>query len=124
MKTILLIDDNPIIRKIITAQLKNHPYSILQAGSSSEGLSILENSEVDCVICDIKMKDSDGLQALQRIKKQYTNMPVIMLTGIIGEHFVHEARRLGADGFLIKPVRRETLMEVLDQAMDPAADQD
>jgi len=114
---VLIIDDDEHIRHIIRRQLQLAPYTVFEAGNRQEAFGILCSETISAVICDIKMKDTDGFEITKQIKEQFPFLPVIILTGFIEEEYSNKARELGCFDFLIKPVKREKLRSVLDRAL-------
>lgn len=117
MKKLLIIDDDDKIRKIIRIQLHKKSLDIYDAPNRNTAFDILNNEKIDLVICDIKMKDTNGFVILQDIKKQFTDLPVIMLTGFIDKKVSERAQKLGSFDFITKPVRRENLVNIISKAI-------
>ncbi|MBN1799245.1 MAG: response regulator [Spirochaetales bacterium] len=114
---VLIIDDDEDIRRIIKRQLQRTAYTVFEAGNRPEAFAILREQNISAVVCDIKMKDTDGFEITQQIKEQFPLLPVIILTGFIGEEYSDKAKELGCFAFLIKPVKREKLIQVLKRAL-------
>jgi CheY-like chemotaxis protein len=120
--SILIIDDDKPIRRIIKTQLGQAVYRVFEAESRAEVFNILDARKIDAVICDIKMKDTDGFEVTRQIRSRFPGLPVIILTGLIERENMETARSLGCYDFLIKPVKREKLRLVLAGAVGlPAA---
>jgi DNA-binding NtrC family response regulator len=117
MKNLLIIDDDEKIRKIIKIQLHKRDITIYEADNRESAFHLLSTKSIDAVICDIKMKDTNGFVILQEIKKTYKKLPVIMLTGFIDKKLSIRAKELGSFDFITKPVRREVLLQTLSKAV-------
>jgi len=117
MKNLLIIDDDDRIRKIIRIQLHKKSINIFDAPDKSTTFEILNKAKMDIVICDIKMKDTNGFVILQEIKKKFPELPVIMLTGYIDKKVSERAAKLGSFDFITKPVRRENLISIISRAI-------
>jgi DNA-binding NtrC family response regulator len=117
MKKLLIIDDDDRIRKIIKIQLHKKAVELFDAPNKNSAFEILNREKIDCVICDIKMKDTNGFVILQDIKKQFEDLPVIMLTGFIDKKVSERAQKLGSFDFITKPVRRENLVSTISKAI-------
>jgi DNA-binding NtrC family response regulator len=116
VKKLLVIEDELEIRRIIRTQLKRMEIEILEAGGKTDALAILAASPPDAVICDIKMKDSNGIEILEIIHRDHPRLPVIMLTGFIDKLYYDQVRDAGGFDLITKPVRREKLMETVENA--------
>jgi two-component system response regulator YesN len=114
---VLIIDDDEHIRHIIRRQMQLAPYTVFEAGNRLEAFDILREQPISAVVCDIKMKDTDGFEITKQIKEQFPLLPVIILTGFIEEEYSDKAKELGCFDFLIKPVKREKLIQVLKRAL-------
>ncbi|MBN2735725.1 MAG: response regulator [Spirochaetales bacterium] len=118
MKTLLVIDDDQNIRKIIKVQLHKTELRILEAENQKTAFDLLGQEEIHVILCDIKMKDTNGFIILKEIKDKYPSLPVIMLTGFIDKKVAERAEELGSFAFITKPVRREKLLESINSALE------
>ena len=114
---VLIVDDDKRIRHIIKNQLKSAGYIIFEAGTAKQAIKILNMEKVDMIVCDIKMKEADGFEFIRQLKEHTPTLPVIILTGFIEKEYALKARELGCFAFLIKPVKREKLIRVLERAV-------
>ena len=117
MKNLLIIDDDDRIRKIVRIQLHKKSINIFDAPDRNTAFEILNKEKIDLVICDIKMKDTNGFVILQEIKKLFLDLPVIMLTGFIDRKVSERAEKLGSFDFITKPVRRDNLISIISKAI-------
>jgi len=117
--TILVIDDDETIRHFLPRELKAEGYQVLTAESGKAGLQILEKEPADLVLLDIRMPDLTGIQVLERIRQQWPDQLVVMLTGEPDHETAVQAMRLGARDYLTKgkPIREELLL-VLDRELN------
>ena len=120
-KTVLVIDDDERILSLLQETLTTAGYRALTAAGGPEAMTKLAAEQVDAVISDIKMPEWDGLTLLQRIKAEWPDLPVIMITAYADELIRTEAERSGADGLLDKPFRIDRLEEMLNDALKRAA---
>ena len=118
-RRLLVIDDDPSVRRSIGRQLKEAPLAATFATDPEAALRQVTDGEWDIVLCDIKMKPIDGLEVLARIRATRPALPVIMLTGFVDDQLIERALALGARDVLIKPVRREQLVAALGRALAP-----
>jgi two-component system NtrC family response regulator len=80
METVLIVDDEKNYTRILGAVLEEEGFETLTANSGPEALEILEGSDVDLVLTDMKMPLMDGIQLLEKIKTRDSELPVIMMT--------------------------------------------
>ena len=116
-KTLLVVDDDPRIRGLLTQSLDAIGYRTLEAADGREALSIAHREPLDCVIADIKMPDIDGLTLLHQLKAEKPTLPVIMITAFAFHQHKVEAAEAGADAFLMKPFRLARIEEVLTRVL-------
>ncbi|MBN2441712.1 MAG: response regulator [Spirochaetales bacterium] len=116
MRNLLIIDDEAQIRKIIKIQLKNEDIMVYEAENKDKAFDLLKTVPINLIICDIKMKDTNGFVILKDLNIQYSHIPVIMLTGFIDKKVSVKAKCMGCYDFITKPVRREKLIETISRA--------
>ncbi len=120
LKKILIIDDEPKIRKVIVSQIKSGGKCAFEASNRHEAFKIIASENIDIVICDIKLEDDNGIEILREIRKSNPDLPVIMLTGYIDSENIDLSRKIGCTDILLKPVRKEKLIESIDKALGKA----
>jgi CheY-like chemotaxis protein len=122
--TILLVDDDSVLRRLLTTVLKLRGYHVLAAEHGMEALEILEaqNGEVDLVLADILMPQMDGWQLLEAIQSRFAQVPVILLTIIEEAKLTTErASKMGAAACLFKPIDPVSLISGVDEVLGTAA---
>jgi DNA-binding response OmpR family regulator len=107
-KTVLIVDDELRMRKLVADFLKREGYDILEADSGHSALDVLSGKKVDLVILDVMMPEPDGWTVCRRIRKS-SNVPVIMLTAKGEEVDQLFAFELGADEYITKPFSPKVL---------------
>lgn len=107
--TILVVDDEEYIRRLISRILDDGGYNVVTAASGKEALERLADSGINLVLLDIRMPDLDGFQTLELIRKRYT-IPVIMVTGVGEVTSVSDALSIGADDYVKKPFQARELI--------------
>src|SRR5213593_658219 len=100
--TVLVIDDDETIRHFLPRELKAEGYQVLTADSGKAGLQLLEKEPADLVLLDIRLPDLTGIQVLERIRAQWPDQIVVMLTGEPDHETAVQAMRLGARDYLTK----------------------
>lgn len=116
MKSVLIVDDSSVMRKIIERCLRQAGMNldkVHEANDGYEGLSVLQENEVDLILCDINMPTMDGLEFLQALatSEEARRIPVVMITTEGSEDRVYEALSNGARGYIRKPFTAEQLKE-------------
>lgn len=99
---ILIVDDDPAIRKFIRANLEARSYQVFLAADGEEGIKIIEAELPDLVLLDIMMPGVDGLEVCRRIRT-WSEIPIIMLSAREGEMDKVKCLDCGADDYLTKP---------------------
>jgi DNA-binding response OmpR family regulator len=100
--TILLVDDEESVQKLLTYPLQQEGFRVLQAGDGEEALSRFEAEHVDLVVLDLMLPRLDGLEVCRRLRAQST-VPIIMLTARDDELDKVVGLELGADDYITKP---------------------
>ena len=104
MKSILIIDDDPLIRKTLSSHLSRRNYEVHTAEEGEEGLAKYAANLPDLVILDIRLPDIDGLEALRKIKDRNKNACVVIMTAYDDMKTTVEAIKSGAYEYLVKPL--------------------
>ncbi|MEX6503356.1 two-component system response regulator RssB [Pseudomonas zhanjiangensis] len=109
--TLLIIDDDEVVRASLATYLEDSGFSVLQAANGLEGLEIFQREHPDLVVCDLRMPQVDGLELIRRINALEVDTPVIVVSGAGVMTDVVEALRLGAADYLIKPLEDLAVLE-------------
>ncbi len=107
--TILAVDDEEHVRRLLQRILEEAGYNVVTAGNGREALDKLSLASIGLVLLDIRMPEMDGFQTLDLIRKQY-DIPVIMVTGVGGVTSGSDALNLGSDDYVIKPFQSSELL--------------
>jgi two-component system response regulator AtoC len=107
---ILIVDDEPLQRNLLSGFLGKQGYSVLEAANGEEAIRQFLGHPVDLVLLDYRMPDMDGNQVLARMKEQNPLVRVIILTAYGAVETAVRAMQLGADEFMEKPVDLEVLL--------------
>lgn len=116
-KTILIVEDEPILREIIKDYFMNEGYEVLEAGDGREGIVLFQESEVDLIILDIMLPEVDGWSVCRRIRKT-SDVPIIMLTARVDEDDTLLGFELGADDYVTKPYSPPVLLARAKRLLD------
>jgi len=113
--TVLVVDDEAVIRDFFTRTLKD--YKVLTAGTGEEAVDLVRKRRPDLVLLDLKMPGIDGIETLMRIKEIDRSMPVVMLSahGTIESNM--EAARLGAFASMAKPFDLSHMLSMIRTAI-------
>ena len=105
MSKILIIEDEESIRRVLKRVLhdENSSYKILEANDGVAGVESIKKNKIDLVLCDIKMPKKDGVEVLRFIIKEYSEIPVIMISGHGDLETAVESMRMGAFDYISKP---------------------
>ena len=117
MTSILIIDDEPGIRRSLGAILEDEGYKVLSAENALIGLEILENETIDLVFLDVLLPKMGGMDALEHIRRDYNHIEVIMISGHANVDMAVRAVKLGAFDFLEKPISLEKVLTVCRNAL-------
>ena len=117
MARILVIDDEPAIRRILREILEHEQYQVDDAASAVEALPLVKENEYDAILCDIKMPQMDGIEFLEEAKK-ITDAPIIMISGHGTIDTAVEAIKKGAFDYIAKPPELNRLLITLRNALD------
>lgn len=118
--TILVVDDEPQIRRVMRATLSAHGYTIIEAHDGQEALEKLRVERPDLVILDVNMPVMDGLEACREIRVS-SSVPIIMLTVRGGEKDKVRALDAGADDYIVKPFGIQELLARIRAALRRSA---
>ena len=103
LSRILIVDDEPDIRTLLSRYLVGQGYECLVAGDVNEAFQQIQNNPLDLIITDISMPGKDGIDLLREIKSRDDSLPVMMVTGNNDLASVIGALRTGADDYILKP---------------------
>ncbi len=109
-RRILVVDDEPLIRLVLSRKLVSYGYNVVEASTGKEGLDRVTEKKCDAVILDFRLPDMTGLDFAHRLFGKNGKIPVILTSAYrLEEEIIDQARTLGIDGFVQKPFRGETL---------------
>jgi CheY-like chemotaxis protein len=118
-KHILITEDDVLVQKTLKFSLEEAGYTVGSAGNGREAILYVETKNPDAILLDVFMPESDGIEALITIKRQFPNIKVIVMSGggMKGHfEFLTMAKKLGADGVLRKPIMFRDLVSTLETA--------
>src|SRR5208283_5745700 len=114
---VLIIDDEDIVRVSCRRILVPEGYEVETTKSAAEGFDILAEGDIDVVVTDLKMPQIDGMQVVKKVKEEWPDTEVIMITGYQTISTAVEAIKLGAFDYIEKPFIPSALVEAVDKAL-------
>ena len=118
--SILIIDDEPNLRRSLGLILQRAGYIITTASTAAEAIHLLQAGAYDLGFLDIKLPDQNGIQLLPRLRELYPEMPILILTAHATLDTAIEAVRLGARDYLLKPIDPENILRRVDDILKEA----
>jgi two-component system nitrogen regulation response regulator NtrX len=119
MASVLIVDDEPNIRRMVGALLGAEGYDVRDASDGATGLTRARESEPDVVLLDLMMPgELDGLATLAQLREAAPDVPVVMMSGRAGLADAVKATKLGAFNFLEKPLSPESVLLALSAALE------
>ncbi len=118
MGKVLVVDDEPSMRRILTTNLQMDSHVVVQAGGVKEALAALANEDFDVVITDQKMGDGNGLDVLQAVRQEDPTVSVIFLTAVGTLELAVASMREGAFDFLTKPFVPDAVKAAVTRACE------
>jgi DNA-binding response OmpR family regulator len=115
-RKVLVVDDDPSIRRLLNATLELEGYTVAMASDGEEALAELPTSQPDVVVLDVMMPKLNGLDVLDRIRRnpETATLPVILLTAKSSKEDVWEGWQRGVDYYMTKPFDVEELLRFIE----------
>jgi len=116
--TILLAEDDPIMRKLTRKMLEEHGYKVLEATNGEAALEVISRhpSSIDLTLTDVAMKGMNGPDLVLRLMDSHPEMKIIYMSGYTGELIAHQGLQSGIP-LLEKPFTRAALLKTIDEAL-------
>ena len=115
---VVIIEDDDGVRSALTKSLEQNGCKALALASAAAGLKALREQAADLVLLDYRLPDADGLELLERIRRQWPDLPVIMMTGFANVETAVQAMHLGARDYVSKPFGLNQMMFVVNKALE------
>lgn len=119
--TILVVDDEPHLRRSLMLILQRAGYQVTVAGGAREARHFLQAGPFDLIFLDLKMPEVDGLTFLAEIREQYPELPVLILTAHATLESAMEAVRQGARDYLLKPIMPNVILARVAKILETQA---
>jgi two-component system, NtrC family, response regulator len=118
MKRILVIDDEPNVRTVLTMLLEDDGYEVMSAEDGQKGMMMIDAApDPDLIISDLKMPGADGMALLRRLKQQGRTIPLVMITAYGSIEKAVEAMKSGAADFITKPFNKDVIRHVVHKLL-------
>lgn len=114
---ILVVDDDAIVIKSCRRILEAEGFEVSTVPSADQALEAIKNSDFDLLLIDVKMPKRDGMYLMREIKKNWPEIPTIIMSGYPTPETITEVLRLGATLFIPKPFRPDELMKSVRQVL-------
>ncbi len=116
MKKILIIDDEPVIRIMLTQLFEKNNYEVLEASDGNIGIALFKKHKPDLVITDLIMPEKEGLETIREIRESDQNIKIIAISGggtVNSETYLQAAEKLGAQYSFEKPLKIDELLSAV-----------
>ena len=116
MKTILIVDDEEVIRMLYSEELEDEGYKVITASTGHGLIEMIGQDKPDLVVLDIKMAEHDGLDLLQVIRKEFYDIPVILCSAY--SSFKGDLKSIAADYYVVKSADLSELKQKIKMALE------
>ena len=113
---VLIVDDEPPIRRLLRRWLERWEYSVRDSGNAVEALDVMAAEPTDILLCDVSMPKHDGLWLAEQVRAQWPQTAIIMITGCDDPRVVRTSRGLGTTAYVTKPFDLDLLRQAVDHA--------
>jgi DNA-binding NtrC family response regulator len=113
---VLVVEDDDIQRELLKETLEDSGFNVLTAKSAEKGLQVLAKNQIDVVVSDVRLPGMDGLSFLERIKEEFPETEVIVITAFSSVSDAVQAIKRGAFHYVTKPFDPEVLINLIDKA--------
>ncbi|MCE9598127.1 MAG: response regulator [Spirochaetia bacterium] len=117
MKTILAVDDSPMMRQMLKHTLDEGGFASVLAEDGVQALDFFQKQTFDAVITDINMPNMDGLTLIAELRKLNEEIPIMTLTTEAEDEMKRKGAAAGANGWIVKPMEPEQLIDILRQIL-------
>ncbi len=114
---VLVVDDEPPIRRFLRTSLSAQGYHVLEAETGGEALDLIDRNSPDVVVLDLGLPDMDGVEAIRRLRDRGLTIPIVVLSSRTDETGKVQALDLGADDYVTKPFGMDELLARLRAAL-------
>jgi len=119
LRRVLIIDDQPDVRAMISIVLRISHFGVVEAASAQQGLNEFEGSKFDLAIVDIFLQGSNGLDVIRKMRERIPGFPIVAISGMTSFDFLSESPELSNVVCVQKPFRPAELIRAIEAAMAP-----
>lgn len=117
-KTVLFLEDNMEFAVNTSNLLQVFVQTVYHAQEIAQAHILLSSNPIDIIICDIKLKNENGIDFIREVRRTDSKTPILIISGHKDEEFLFRAIPLGLTAYLLKPIKYETLIDALKQCVD------
>lgn len=118
-KILITEDEKPLLDKMVNnVDWQKHGYQIFQTVNGLEALSIIQNEDIDILVTDIQMPGLDGIELVNKLREEYRDIKVLIISGHAEFEYAQQSIRLGVNEYLLKPFRSQRLLEAVNEIRD------
>ena len=115
---ILVVDDEDIVLESCQAVFELEGFEAVLVPSADKALEAMKNDNFDLLLIDVKMPKKDGMYLMRKIKEQWPDIPIIVMSGYYTTETIQEAIRMGAATFIAKPFEPDELIKIVRQVIE------
>jgi len=114
---ILVVDDEDIVLESCQAVFELEGFEVMLVASADKAIEAMKNDNFALLLIDVKMPKHDGMYLMGKIKEQWPNIPIIVMSGYCTTETIKEAFKMGAANFIAKPFEPDELVETVRQTI-------
>lgn len=107
---ILIVEDNPSMKKLMKARLVQEGYLVFEAENGSKALTVLETEHVDLIISDVMMPEMDGFELIELLRSSGSQVPILVITAKDSFEDKEKGFQLGTDDYMVKPIHMNEML--------------
>jgi len=116
--TVLVVDDDGILRKSIATNLKLEDFNVFSASNGTEAIEIVKSNQIDFVLSDIRMPGIDGVKLLEKIRDYDAALPAVVLMSGFSEYSKEEVVSKGALDLILKPFDVDRIVKLIQRSVN------
>ncbi len=117
----MVVDDEADVRKAVSLALTKSGYQVVEADDGKKAVEVISSDDntlmVDVIICDVRMPNVNGVEAIAYFRRHYPALPIIVLTGFPDVQLATSLLKQGVADYVVKPVERDKLVAAVESAM-------
>jgi len=115
--SLLVVDDDPSMLKLVELYLRDYPAELVMARNGRAALKYIEQNKFDLLLTDIQMPELDGLSLIRKLREDNRDLPIIVLSAFGTDKKADEAMKLGANKIISKPFDSKTLKQSIEEQL-------